>query len=74
MQPQGTQSQPSSLSPVARAQRVVALTAAAWRIPPASAREIARRMPSGYVPLRVRRRLRLVATPSFSLPLLAHSW
>ncbi len=64
----------SSPSLAARASQVVALTAAAWRIPPASAHEIARRMPPGYVPIRVRRRLQQAIAPSPGRPLLAHSW
>ncbi|SFN21448.1 hypothetical protein [Variovorax sp. OV329] len=37
---------------------VIARTAAAWNIAPESSRAAARRAPRGYVPVRIRRRLR----------------
>ncbi|QNK66968.1 hypothetical protein [Variovorax sp. PAMC26660] len=57
-------------SPAAQARHVLALTAKSWRIPPSSPREIARRAPHGYVPVRALRRLHAAAT----LALLPHSW
>jgi hypothetical protein len=58
------------LSPSAQGRKVLALTATAWRIPPRSAREVARRAPHGYVPVRALRRLHAAAV----LALLPHSW
>lgn len=63
----------SSPSVAAHAGRIVALTAAAWRVPSASAREVGRRMPPGDVPMRARRRLR-PSSPWPGVSLLAHSW
>ncbi|WP_218121928.1 hypothetical protein [Variovorax sp. EL159] len=57
-------------SPAAQARHVLALTAKSWRIPPSSPREIARRAPHGYVPVRALRRLHAAAV----LALLPHSW
>ncbi|CAN7717547.1 hypothetical protein LJR290_006037 [Variovorax sp. LjRoot290] len=48
---------------------MLARTASVWRIAPASPREVARRAPHGYVPVRVLRRNRAAAVAS-----LAHSW
>jgi hypothetical protein len=59
-----------SLSPAAQARHVLALTLAAWRIAPSSPREVARRAPHGYVPVRAMRRLRAAAAASS----LMHSW
>jgi hypothetical protein len=58
------------LSPAAQARHVLDLTARAWRIPPSSARALARRAPHGHVPLRAMRRLHAAAV----LALLPHSW
>ncbi|UVH60823.1 hypothetical protein NWF24_15805 [Variovorax paradoxus] len=58
------------VSPAAQARHVLALTAKAWRIPPGSAHEVARRAPHGYVPVRALRRLHAAA----ALALLPHSW
>jgi hypothetical protein len=57
-------------SPAAQARHVLDLTARAWRIPPSSARALARRAPHGHVPLRAMRRLHAAAV----LALLPHSW
>ncbi len=46
-------------TPAEHARRVIARTASAWRVPPASAREVERRAPHGYVPVRVLRRMRM---------------
>jgi hypothetical protein len=51
------------------ARRVLAHTASVWRIAPASPREVARRAPHGYMPVRVVRRNRAASGTS-----LAHSW
>lgn len=67
-------SQSSSPALVARASQVIERTGTAWRIPPASAQEIARRMPVGYVPIRVRRRRQQAGVRAYGKPLLAHSW
>ncbi|RZL66346.1 MAG: hypothetical protein EOP81_01230 [Variovorax sp.] len=59
----------------AQAERVIAVSAAAWRIAPVSARAVARRAPHGHVPMRALRRLQQAANRA--LPgrnLLAHSW
>ncbi|CAN7308632.1 hypothetical protein [Variovorax sp. LjRoot178] len=56
-------------TPAENARRVLAQTASVWRIAPASPREVARRAPHGYVPVRVLRRNRAAAVAS-----LAHSW
>ncbi|WP_156362664.1 hypothetical protein [Xylophilus sp. Leaf220] len=60
----------------AYAAQVVALTAAAWRVAPASPRARARRAPHGYVPVRVLRRLQRTAAAAFPAhrAVLAHSW
>jgi hypothetical protein len=58
------------VSPAAQARHVLALTAKAWRIPPASPHALARRAPHGYVPVRALRRLHAAAM----LSLLPHSW
>ncbi len=60
-------------SPARQVRRVLAMTAAAWRIAPSSAEAIARSAPYGHVPLRVRRR-RLAAAGANGQGLLAHSW
>ncbi len=73
MQASGT-SHSSSPTLVARARQVIERTGTAWRIPPASAREIARRMPAGYVPIRVRRRLQQAGVRAYGTSLLSHSW
>ena len=57
-----------------RASHVIAKTAMAWRVAPASPREVARRAPHGYVPIRIMRRLRAAALAAASQPMLAHSW
>ncbi|RIX85244.1 hypothetical protein [Acidovorax cavernicola] len=59
-----------SSSPAAQARHILALTAMAWRIAPASPHEVARRAPHGHVPLRVRRRQHAVTLAA----LLPHSW
>ena len=60
----------------AHAARVVALTAVAWQVEPASPRALARRAPHGYVPARVLRRLQKTAAAAFPSHrgVLAHSW
>lgn len=58
------------VSPAAQARHVLDLTAKAWRIPPRSARALARRAPHGHVPARAMRRLHAAAV----LALLPHSW
>ncbi|MBN8751938.1 MULTISPECIES: hypothetical protein [Variovorax] len=58
------------VSPAAQARHVLDLTARAWRVPPRSAHEAARRAPHGYVPARVLRRLHAATV----LRLLPHSW
>ncbi|MFE8644285.1 hypothetical protein ACFX58_04290 [Sphingomonas sp. NCPPB 2930] len=60
----------------AHAAQVVALTAAAWRVAPASPRALDRRAPHGYVPVRVLRRLQTTAAAAFPSHrgVLAHSW
>lgn len=60
-------------TPAVHARRVIAQTIAAWDIAPAAPREVARRAPRGYVPIRTVRRLRAVALASGRTPL-AHSW
>jgi len=60
-------------APAEQARHVIALTALAWRIAPASPRALARRAPHGYVPVRMVRRIRATAAAA-SRPLLAHSW
>jgi hypothetical protein len=57
-------------SPTGYAQRVIATTALAWHVAPASPRAVARRAPHGYVPRRIMRRIQAAA----SRPGLAHSW
>jgi len=57
------------VSPAMQASHVVAVTASAWHVAPRSAREVARRAPRGYVPLRVVRRMRAALRP-----VIAHSW
>ncbi|SEB23552.1 hypothetical protein SAMN05444680_11856 [Variovorax sp. YR216] len=42
---------------VEHARRIVALTGAAWKVPPLSAHAVARRAPHGYVPARIARRI-----------------
>ena len=62
---------------VEHARRVVALTGAAWNVPPLSAHAAARRAPHGYVPLRVARRMRAAVTAKAEVtmrPVLAYSW
>ncbi|MDR6517979.1 hypothetical protein [Variovorax atrisoli] len=58
------------VSPAAQARHVLALTAKAWHVPPASPHALARRAPHGYVPVRALRRLHAAAM----LSLLPHSW
>ena len=60
----------ASSSPAAQARHVLALTAIAWCIAPASPHEVARRAPHGHVPLRVRRRLHATAVAA----LLPYAW
>ena len=60
----------SALPETARA--VIALTAAAWSVAPESPLAVARRAPHGYVPARMRRRLR--AADDANTLALAHSW
>jgi hypothetical protein len=52
---------------------VIAQTVLAWQIAPASPREVARRAPHGYVPIRIMRRFRAAAV-AYGRPALAHSW
>jgi hypothetical protein len=62
-------------TPAEQALHVIAQTVSAWRIAPASAREVARRAPHGYVPVRIMRRLRAAAAAAASAgPVFAHSW
>jgi hypothetical protein len=65
-------------SPAEHALAVIARTVSAWGIAPASAREVARRAPHGYVPVRIMRRLRAAAAAAASAasagPAFAHSW
>ncbi len=59
----------------ARAERIVAVTAAAWRIAQPSAHALARRAPHGYVPQRTWRRLGRAAGAGLpACTFLAHSW
>ncbi|MFV0671730.1 hypothetical protein [Variovorax sp. tm] len=58
------------VSPAAQARHVLALTAKAWHVPPASPHALARRAPYGYVPVRALRRMHAAAT----LGLMPHSW
>lgn len=55
------------------ARQVIERTVSAWGIAPSSPREVARRAPRGYVPVRIMRRVRAAALAS-SRPALAHSW
>jgi len=62
---------------VEHARRIVALTGAAWNVPPLSAHAVARRAPHGHVPVRVARRMRAVASPKAEVAwgaVLAYSW
>jgi hypothetical protein len=59
--------------PAEHASRVIARTASVWRIAPASLREVARRAPHGYVPVRSVRRMRAAVMASH-WPVFAHSW
>ncbi|WP_431120845.1 hypothetical protein [Variovorax paradoxus] len=54
------------VSPAAQARHVLALTAAAWSVAPASPHEVARRAPHGYVPVRAMRRLRAATASPLS--------
>jgi hypothetical protein len=62
------------LTPAQHAERVIARTVAAWKIPPVSLRAAARRAPHGYVPVRVMRRMRAAAVAVGNRPAFAHSW
>jgi len=59
------------LSVAEQAGLVIARTASAWSVPPASAHAIARRAAYGHVPRRALRRLRAMAA---ARPPLMHSW
>ncbi|MEB0112281.1 hypothetical protein RCH10_001731 [Variovorax sp. GrIS 2.14] len=61
------------LVPTAQARCVIARTASVWRIAPVSQREVARRAPHGYVPVRIVRRLQAAIVAS-QRPVFAHSW
>ena len=65
-----------SLSTVGQsAQRVLAVTAKAWNIVPASPQAVARRAAHGHVPARVLRRQQAAArAPVERSGFLAHSW
>ena len=74
---------PPPFSPAEQARRVVAFTAQAWGVAPASAAALARRAPRGYVRSRVLRHVQAQALPAQltctslaarTVPLLAHSW
>ncbi|MDM0035258.1 hypothetical protein QTI33_24195 [Variovorax sp. J22P271] len=66
-----TQLAPST--PAEQARAVIARTATAWRIAPASPRAVARRAPHGHVPVRILRRIGASARAP-GLPVFAHSW
>lgn len=61
-------------SPAEKARHVVALTAQAWRIEPASPGAVARRAPHGHVRARVVRRIQAATAQAGRPLLLAHSW
>ena len=63
----------AELTPTDHARRVIAQSASVWKIAPASPREVARRAPHGYVPIRIMRRIRAAAV-AYGRPALAHSW
>ena len=63
----------AELTPAEHVRRVIAQTASVWQIAPASPREVARRAPHGYVPVRIMRRIRAAAV-AYGRPALAHSW
>ncbi|MDM0035134.1 hypothetical protein QTI33_23570 [Variovorax sp. J22P271] len=48
----------ADLAPAGHARRVIAQTASAWNIAPASPLALARRVPRGHVPIRTLRRMR----------------
>ncbi|MDM0079443.1 hypothetical protein QTI17_02455 [Variovorax sp. J31P179] len=60
-------------TPAQQARHVVERTGSAWRIAPASPREVARCAPRVHVPARVVLRIQAAAVAA-GLPLLAHSW